>query len=102
MKTKIEIRDGFKKEYIKYKNSKQWEALYTLDSGKKITIAKLCKKLRCTTPCARSRLNKHSDDKVIFSPVTTSRRKPNGFVAREFLLNPNTWYKDPLVKLMLK
>ena len=98
MKTKIE--NG--KEYIKYKNSKQWEALYTLDSGKKITIAKLSKKLKCTTPCARSRLNKTSDDKIIFSPVTTSRRKPVGFVAREFLLDPKTWYKDPLVKLMLK
>ena len=97
MITKIE--NG--KEYIKYKNSKQWVALYTLDSGKKITISRLCKILKCTTPCARSRLNKHSDDEKIFSPVTTSRRKPNGFVPREFLLDSSTWYKDDLVIRML-
>ena len=102
MKTKIEIRDGFKKEYIKYKNSKQWEALYTLDSGKKITITRLCKKLRCATACARSRLNKTSDDKIIFAPVRTTARCKVGLVAREHLLDSKKWYKDPLVKLMLK
>jgi len=102
LKTKIEIRDGFKKEYIKYKNSKQWEALYTLDSGKQITIAKLSKKLRCATACARSRLNKTSDDKIIFAPVRTTARCKVGLVAREHLLDSKKWYKDPLVKLMLK
>ena len=102
MKTKIIIKNGFKKEYVQYPNSKQWIALYTLDDGQKITISQLAKKINATIPCARSRLNKSSDPKIIFNPIFRSRRKPKGFVAREFLLNPNTWYKDPLVKLMLK
>ena len=102
MKTKIIIRNGFKKEYVQYPDSGQWILLFTLDDGQKITISQLAKKINSTIPCARSRLYKSSDPKVIFNPNFRSRRKPKGFVAREFLLDPNTWYKDPLVKLMLK
>ena len=98
MKTKI--KNG--QEYTLLSNRKQWVMLFTLSDGQKITISELALKINATIPCARSRLNKSSDPKVIFNPNFRARKKPKNFVAREFLLDPNTWYKDPLVKLMLK
>ena len=102
MKTKIKIKNGFKKEYVQYPDSGQWILLFTLDDGQKITISELAKKINSTIPCARSRLNKSSDPKVIFNPNFRARKKPKNFVAREFLLDSHKWYTDPLVKLMLK
>ena len=102
MKTKIIIRNGFKKEYVQYPDSGKWIMLFTLDDGQKITISQLAKKINATIPCARSRLNKTSDDNIIFAEVRTTARCKVGLVAREYLLDSKKWYKDPLVKLMLK
>ena len=99
---KITIQDG--QEYITGWQDKLIR-LYTLDDGSKITINMLVSKVaNCTKTCARARLNKHTDPKILFRPIREqvlslkkSRYKPNSD-----MIDPQTWYKDPLVKLMLK
>ena len=78
--------------------------LYTLDDGTKVTVNQIVKKIKgCTNTCARARLKKHTNPKIIYRPVRTQttsegRHQPS----RSEMLNPQTWYTDPLVKLMLK
>ena len=87
MKTKI--KNG--KEYIQYPDSTRWVLLFTLDDGQKITVNELSDKLSCAKQCARSRLRRKK------------RQDGGGSTNRGvFAFDPNTWYVDPLVKLMLK
>ena len=74
--------------------------LYTLQDGSKWTVRQLAEKLQTTSTCARHRLNSSTDLKRIFAPIRVGGRKkeePN-----KGLLKTKNWYKDPLVKLMLK
>ena len=102
MKTKVE--NG--QQYIQYPNSNQWSLLFTLDDGQKITIRMLADKLSCNFPCARLRLRRSSDPKLVFKPIlrTRKKRQDGGGSTKKgvFAFDPNTWYVDPLVKLMLK
>ena len=102
MKTKIE--NG--QEYIQYPDSNQWSLLFTLSDGQKITIRMLADKLSCNFPCARLRLRRSSDPKLVFKPILRTRKKRHdggGSTKKgNFAFNPNTWFEDPLVKLMLK
>ena len=102
---KIIVKDG--KEYVyndKSGSYRQLGRLYTLDDGSKVTVNQVVKKIKgCTNTCARARLKKHTDPKIIYRPVRTQttsqgRHQPS----RSEMLNPQTWYIDPLVKLMLK
>ena len=102
MKTKI--KNG--KEYIQYPDSTRWVLLFTLDDGQKITVNELSDKLSCNKQCARSRLRRTSDPELTFQPILRTRKKRQdggGSTNRGvFSFDPNTWYVDPLVKLMLK
>jgi len=99
---KITIQDG--QEYITGWQGKLIR-LYTLDDGSKITVNMLVSRVaNCTNTCARARLKTHTDPKILFRPIREqvlslkkSRYKPNSD-----MIDPQTWYKDPLVKLMLK
>ena len=77
--------------------------LYTLDDGSKWTVSQLAEKLRSTETCARARLRASSDVERIFAPIRRiAGGKRHNVVSQKNLINPNKWYKDPLVKLMLK
>ena len=99
---KITIQDG--KEYITGWQGKLIQ-LFTLDDGTKVTVNMVMGKVaNITNTCARARLKTHTDPKIIYRPVRNqvlslkkSRYKPNSD-----MIDPQTWYKDPLVKLMLK
>ena len=96
MKTKI--KNG--QEYRLLSDRKQWVMLFTLRNGQKITVKELTKILNCGTQCARSRLTRSSDPKYVFKPRRILPKREGNSKSKYF--NPNTWYKDPLVKLMLK
>ena len=102
---KITIKDG--EEYVDNGKSGSYNQLcrlYTLDDGTKVTVSQVVKKIAgCTNTCARARLKKYTNPKIIYRPVRTQatsqgRHQPS----RSEMLNPQTWYIDPLVKLMLK
>ena len=96
MKTKI--KNG--QEYRLLSDRKQWVMLFTLSDGQKITVKELTKILNCGTQCARSRLTRSSDPKYVFKPRRILPTREGNTKSKYF--NPNTWYKDKLVKLMLK
>jgi|SaaInlV_165m_DNA_2_1040747.scaffolds.fasta_scaffold22023_4 hypothetical protein len=97
METKIE--DGI--EYVRGLSG-YWVKLYTLDNGKKITVNELSLKISCSTVTARARLKRISDPKKIFANVRKTKNKGEDRVDTNNWINGKTWYKDPLVKLMLK
>ena len=76
--------------------------LYTLDDGTKITTSMLAKKISSTGTCARARLKKYTDPKKLYRPVRDQVLKEGRHEVRKDMLNPKDWYKDPMVKLMLK
>ena len=80
--------------------------LYTLSDGQKITVRMLADKLSCNFPCARARLRRSSNPKLVFKPILRTRKKRHdggGSTEKgKFAFDPNTWFEDPLVKLMLK
>ena len=77
--------------------------LFTLSDGSKWTVSQLAEKLRSTETCARARLRASSDVERIFAPIRRiAGGKRHNVVSQKNLINPNKWYKDPLVKLMLK
>ena len=100
----IKIENG--QQYIQYPNSNQWSLLYTLSDGQKITVRMLADKLSCNFPCARARLRRSSNPKLVFKPILRTRKKRHdggGSTKKgNFAFDPNTWFEDPLVKLMLK
>ena len=108
LNTPIVIVDG--KEFIN--NGKSgWHnrlcRLYTLDDGTKITVSQLVNKIGsgCTNTCARARLKIYTDPKILYRPVresVTKQRMSGRFKSKKDMLNPQDWYLDPLVKLMLK
>ena len=77
--------------------------LYTIDDGSKWTVNQLAVKIGSTGTCARARLKASSDPKRIFAPIRrlTGDNKRNIVWDRD-LIDSKKWYKDPLVKLMLK
>ena len=77
--------------------------LYTLDDGSKITVKMLADEIGSTGTCARARLKKYTDPKILYRPVRHQVLKDDRFKPRSSnMINPQTWYKDKLVKLMLK
>ena len=97
MKTKIE--NGI--EYTQHPNSNQWLILFELDDGQKFTVTELSEKINCNLQCARARLKRTSDPKLIFAPLRTLPSRM-GNTKPKFAFDPSTWFEDPLVKLMLK
>ena len=78
-----------------------WTELYTLSDGREITAEELALRLETTSHTARARLNKSSDPNKIFRSVKQINRSGNDRVDSNWM-DGKTWYKDPLVKLMLK
>ena len=77
--------------------------LFKLSDGSKWTVNQLAAKLGSTGTCARARLKASSDPKRIFAPIRRlAGDNKRNIVFDKDLLNPSKWYKDPLVKLMLK
>ena len=101
---KIIIQDG--EEYVDngmLGSYNQLCRLYTLDDGSKVTVNQVVKKIKgCTNTCARARLKKHTNPKIIYRPVRTQATAQGRYQPRSEMLEPQTWYIDPLVKLMLK
>ena len=71
-----------------------------MKSNKKTIYKELTKILNCGTQCARSRLTRSSDPKYVFKPRRVLPKREGNSKSKYF--NPNTWYKDKYVKLMLK
>jgi len=78
-----------------------WTELYTLDDGRYITAEELALRIESTSHTARARLNRSSDPNKIFRNVKHINRSGKDRVDSNFM-DYKTWYKDPLVKLMLK
>ena len=85
-----------------------WEEIlarvWTLDDGTKTTSRMVADRIGCTGTCARARLKVHTDPKKIYKPVRVQIRSKNEprTTLGEDLLDPKGWYKDPMVKLVLK
>jgi hypothetical protein len=99
---KITIQNG--QEYIT-----GWQGrlihLFTLDDGTKVTVNMVMDRVvNITKTCARARLKTHTNPKIIYRPVRnqvlSSKRRRYNPTSNE--IDAHTWYKDPLVKLMLK
>ena len=101
----IVVQDGIEYMVVEIAWSKELKPvrLYTVDDGSKWTVNQLAVKIGSTGTCARARLNASTDPKRIFAPIRrlTGDNKRN-IVFNEDLIDPLKWYKDPLVKLMLK
>ena len=101
----IVVKDGdeYLVVYIEWNNDLRPVRLYTIDDGSKWTVNQLAVKIGSTGTCARARLNASSDPKRVFAPIRrlTGDNKRN-IVWDKDLIDPSKWYKDPLVKLMLK
>ena len=98
----IIIQDS--KEYIIGWGSKLIQ-LYTLDDGTKVTVNMVMDKVaNITSTCARARLKKHTNPKIIYRPVRNQvlSLKRMRYKAANNEIDSHTWYTDPLVKLMLK
>ncbi len=95
----IKIEDGI--EYVR-ELSGYWVQLYTLDNGKKITASELSQRISCSRVTARARLKATSNPKKIFTNVRKTKNKGEDRIDTNNWINGKTWYKDPLVKLMLK
>lgn len=78
--------------------------VWTLDDGTKTTSRMVADRIGCTGTCARARLKVHTDPKKIYKPVRVQIRSKNEprTTLGEDLLDPKGWYKDPMVKLVLK
>ena len=96
MKTKIENGKVLTRTSTGY-----WTELYTLSDGREITAEELALRLETTSHTARARLNKSLDPNKIFRSVKQIKRCGNDRVDQNWIDGKN-WYKDPLVKLMLK
>ena len=101
----IVVQDGIEYMVVEIAWSKELKPvrLYTVDDGSKWTVNQLAVKIGSTGTCARARLNASSDPKRVFAPIRrlTGDNKRN-IVWDKDLIDPSKWYKDPLVKLMLK
>ena len=77
--------------------------LFTIDDGSKWTVNQLAEKLSSTGTCARARLKASSDPKRIFAPLRRiSGEYRHNIVSNKDLIDSKKWYKNRLVKLMLK
>ena len=101
----IIVQDGIEYMVVEIAWSKELKPvrLYTIDDGSKWTVNQLADELGSTGTCARARLKASSDPKRIFAPIrrVAGDNKRNIVWDRD-LIDPTKWYKDPLVKLMLK
>lgn len=90
-----------------YNVLKGWEKylvrVYTLDDGSKWTARMIQDSIpNCTSSCARARLKTYTDPDKIFRPVRGQVKAEGKFVNRSNMLDSHTWYKDPMVKLLMK
>ena len=101
-KSNLEVIDNI--EYLGRSESKTLVRIrvYTLDNGVKITINQLAEKLQCVPSCARARLNTSSDPERIFKKVQKTNGRTRATNDLAHLMDSHDWFKDPLVKLMLK
>ena len=101
----IVVQDGIEYMVVEIAWSKELKPvrLYTVDDGSKWTVNQLAVKIGSTGTCARARLKASSDPKRVFAPIRrlTGDNKRNIVWDRD-LIDSKKWYKDPLVKLMLK
>lgn len=81
---------------------KRWVRVYTLDDGSKWTVRMVQARIPSSGSCARARLEKHTDPKKIFRPVRSRVKAEGKFVNRSDMLDGYAWYKDPLVRLLMK
>ena len=88
---------------IEWNNDLRPVRLYTIDDGSKWTVNQLAVKIGSTGTCARARLKASSDPKRVFAPIRrlTGDNKRN-IVFDKDLIDSKKWYKNRLVKLMLK
>ena len=88
---------------IEWNNDLRPVRLYTIDDGSKWTVNQLSVKIGSTGTCARARLKASSDPKRVFAPIRrlTGDNKRNIVWDRD-LIDSKKWYKNRLVKLMLK
>ena len=88
---------------IEWNNDLRPVRLYTIDDGSKWTVNQLAVKIGSTGTCARERLKASSDPKRVFAPIRrlTGDNKRNIVWDRD-LIDSKKWYKNRLVKLMLK
>ena len=99
---KITIQDS--KEYITGWQGKLIQ-LFTLDDGTKVTVNMVMGKVaNMTNTCARARLKKYTDPKIIYKPVRNQvlSLKKGRYNPTSNEIDTHSWYTDPLVKLMLK
>jgi hypothetical protein len=88
---------------IEWNNDLRPVRLYTIDDGSKWTVNQLSVKIGSTGTCARARLNASTDPKRIFAPIRRiSGDDKRNIIFDKDLIDSKKWYKDPLVKLMLK
>ena len=88
---------------IEWNNDLRPVRLYTIDDGSKWTVNQLAVKIGSTGTCARARLNASSDPKRVFAPIRRiSGDDKRNIIFDKDLIDSKKWYKDPLVKLMLK
>lgn len=92
------------KEYIITNNGKGRNKVlvFTLDDGIKITIQMLADILKCADSCARARLSTSSNPSNIFKKVQKVQGRQRQTNDLAHLMNSRDWYKDPMVKLVLK
>ena len=79
-----------------------WVRLYKLDDGREITCNELALRLGSSIICARARLNSTSDPKHVFRSVRQLVHKGDDYVDVKDLMDSKNWYRDTMVKLMLK
>ena len=88
---------------IEWNNDLRPVRLFTLDDGSKWTVNQLAVKIGSSGTAARARLKASTDPKKIFAPPRQFKGEyKRTVVLDKDLLNSREWYKDPLVKLMLK
>ena len=88
---------------IEFNNDLRPVRLFTLDDGSKWTVNQLAVKIGSSGTCARARLKSSTDPKKIFAPPRQFKGEYKRTVVWDKdLINSREWYKDPLVKLMLK
>jgi len=75
--------------------------VYTLDDKTKVTVKMVADFLGCTNTCARSRLTKYSDPKIIYRVILNRKTREPRFKVPKEMIDSHEWYKDPLTKLML-
>ena len=103
MEGDVEVIDGL--EYIITEimpNQFRPVRLFTLTDGSKWTVKSLAASLSSTESCARARLKSSQDPLKVFCPIRKATKGVRDTINLNAMINPKKWWKDPLVKLMLK